>query len=79
MPLLTTTIVLVAGFTILTQSTFALNSDMGLLTAITIAFALFADFFLLPPLLMSIDSKTETVSNPKTSPTGATREEPIYR
>jgi predicted RND superfamily exporter protein len=31
------------------------NADMGLLTAITIAFALAADFLFLPPLLMKLD------------------------
>ena len=53
--LLVTTIVLVAGFLVLAQSTFKLNSDMGLLTSITIAFALLADFIFLPPLLMKLD------------------------
>jgi len=53
--LLVTTIVLVAGFLVLAQSAFKLNSDMGLLTSITIAFALLADFLFLPPLLMKID------------------------
>ena len=55
--LLVTTLVLVAGFMVLTQSAFKLNSDMGLLTAITIALALAADFFFLPPLLMKLDKK----------------------
>ena len=53
--LLVTTIVLVAGFLVLAQSAFKLNSDMGLLTSITIAFALLADFLFLPPLLMKLD------------------------
>ena len=53
--LLVTTLVLIAGFAVLTQSPFKLNSDMGLLTAITIAFALLADFLFLPPLLMKVD------------------------
>ena len=53
--LLVTTIVLVAGFLVLSQSTFKLNSDMGLLTSITIALALLADFIFLPPLLMKVD------------------------
>ena len=53
--LLVTTIVLVAGFLVLAQSAFKLNSDMGLLTSITIAFALLADFLFLPPLLMKVD------------------------
>ena len=53
--LLVTTLVLVAGFMVLTQSAFKLNADMGLLTAITIAIALVVDFIFLPPLLMKVD------------------------
>jgi len=51
-----TTFVLVAGFTVLAQSSFKLNSDMGLLTAITILIALIIDFLFLPPLLMKLDN-----------------------
>ena len=51
----TTSIVLIAGFMVLSQSPFELNAGMGLLTAITIAFALAADFLLLPTLLMALD------------------------
>lgn len=47
-----TSLVLIIGFGILALSTFELNSSMGLLTAITIALALIADFLFLPPLLM---------------------------
>jgi predicted RND superfamily exporter protein len=54
-----TSMILVAGFMILAQSSFKQNSDMGLLAAVTIIFALVADFFLLPPLLMKIDGPTE--------------------
>jgi predicted RND superfamily exporter protein len=50
-----TTMVLVAGFLVLSRSAFELNSSMGLMTAITIAIALFIDFFFLPPLLMQLD------------------------
>jgi len=57
--LLVTTIVLVAGFLVLAQSSFKLNSDMGLLTSITIALALLADFLFLPPLLMKLDRKSQ--------------------
>jgi len=53
----TTSIVLIAGFMVLTQSPFKLNSGMGLLTAITIGMALIADFLLLPTLLMTLDKK----------------------
>jgi len=58
-----TTLVLIAGFMVLAQSSFKLNADMGLLTAITIGIALIIDFLFLPPLLMLIDkdkSKTRT-------------------
>eukprot|EP00439_Symbiodinium_sp_Y106_P089745 s1_g2281.t1 len=54
-----TTFVLVAGFMVLTLSPFRLNSDMGLLTAITIAVALVVDFLLLPSLLMAVDKKRQ--------------------
>ncbi len=55
MALTVTTLVLIAGFMVLYQSPFKLNSDMGLMTAITIAFALAADFLFLPPLLMKVE------------------------
>ena len=53
--LLTTSLVLVAGFFVVSLSSFELNAGMGKLTALVIALALFADFFLLPPLLMKVD------------------------
>jgi hypothetical protein len=52
-----TTISLVCGFLVLTQSGFKMNSEMGLLSAITIAMALIMDFLLLPALLMRVDTK----------------------
>ncbi len=53
----TSSVVLFAGFYVLTFSGFRLNSDMGLLTAIALAFALAADFLFLPPLLMKLERK----------------------
>jgi len=53
--IIVTSIVLVAGFMVLAQSTFALNSQMALLTSIAISMALLADFLLLPVLLMRMD------------------------
>ena len=50
---------LVAGFLVLAQSAFELNSGMGLLTAITIALALFIDFLFLPPLLIKFEEKAD--------------------
>lgn len=55
--LLTTTIILVCGFLVLAISSFRLNSDMGLLTAIVISIALAVDFLLLPPVLMKFEEK----------------------
>jgi len=53
--LLVTTIVLAAGFLVLSMSAFELNSAMGLLTAITIVIALIIDFLFLPPLLIALE------------------------
>ena len=58
MALWVTSIALVAGFLVLSMSDFKLNSGMGLLTAITITFALIADFLFLPPLLMKLEGKS---------------------
>jgi predicted RND superfamily exporter protein len=52
-----TTIVLVAGFSVLMFSSFGFNSDMGKLTAITIVVALVLDLLLLPALLLAVDKK----------------------
>ena len=57
--LFVTTVILVAGFGILSQSSFDLNSAMGKLTVITTTFALIADFFLLPTVLMRIEPVRE--------------------
>ena len=50
-----TSIILVAGFMVLAQSSFALNSQMALLTSVAILMALFVDFLLLPVLLLRVD------------------------
>ena len=53
MALIITTVVLVAGFMVLAQSSFLLNSSVAKLTSITVVLALVVDFFLLPPLLIA--------------------------
>jgi predicted RND superfamily exporter protein len=53
--LIVTTAVLVGGFSIMAMSSFDMNSGMGKLTALTLTFALIADFLLLPALLMKVD------------------------
>jgi hypothetical protein len=55
--LVVTSLVLIAGFFVLTFSAFQLNSNMAIMTAVTIVFAIVADFLLLPPLLMALDGK----------------------
>jgi predicted RND superfamily exporter protein len=54
-PLLITSGVLIIGFLVLVFSDFQLNAELGLLTAITLGFALLMDFLLLPPILMWMD------------------------
>jgi len=51
-----TTLVLVAGFSMLALSSFKPNGDMGLMVSIVISIALILDFLLLPPLLLLLDS-----------------------
>jgi len=70
-----TTFVLVAGFTVLAQSTFKMNADMGFLTALTIFVALVVDFLFLPPLLMLLDKrKNVAAANDDVMPDSANKE-----
>lgn len=62
MALFITSFALVAGFLVLSMSAFELNAGMGQLTAITITVALFADFLLLPPLLMRMEGAKHEAS-----------------
>ncbi len=57
--LVVTTVILVAGFMVLSTSAFEMNASMGLLTSITILLALIIDFFTLPPLLLWLDGDKE--------------------
>jgi predicted RND superfamily exporter protein len=54
-PLVITTIVLVAGFSVLMLSHFTVNAKMGIMISATICIALIFDFLLLPALLMKFD------------------------
>lgn len=57
--MLSTTIILVAGFVVLSFSGFKVNSDMGIMTTLTITLALVMDFLFLPVLLMLIEEKKD--------------------
>lgn len=59
-----TTVVLVAGFSVLAMSSFRLNADMGQLSAIVIFIALVVDFLFLPTLLMLFDKKAYLQETP---------------
>ncbi|HCG6025942.1 TPA: MMPL family transporter [Vibrio parahaemolyticus] len=59
-----TTVVLVAGFSVLAMSSFRLNADMGQLSAIVIFIALVVDFLFLPTLLMLFDKKAYLQERP---------------
>ena len=67
--LVVTTLVLMAGFFVLGQSSFAMNNGMARLTVIIMALALAIDFFLLPGLLIFFgkleDKKALRKENPQ--------------
>ncbi len=46
------TVILMAGFSVLTYSAFQINAELGLITTLTIGLALAIDFLLLPGLLL---------------------------
>jgi len=63
--LVTTTVVLIAGFAVLSTSSFALNSYMARITVIIIISALIIDFILLPALLLITSKETEETASKK--------------
>ncbi|MFV2057626.1 MAG: RND family transporter [Thiohalomonadales bacterium] len=66
--LIITTVVLTAGFSVLMFSSFKLNFDLGLITALTIALALMVDFLLLPALLLKFDTQDYAISKNESRP-----------
>jgi predicted RND superfamily exporter protein len=62
--LIVTSVVLVAGFLVLTTSDFAMNSKTGLSVSIVIVCALFTVLLFLPPMLMKIDRRDSPISEP---------------
>jgi REP element-mobilizing transposase RayT len=51
----TTSAVLILGFSLFTLSSFRINFEMGLLVSIIFALGLFAEFLLLPPILLAYE------------------------
>jgi len=69
------TIILTAGFFVMTTSAFKMNVDLGLMTMLAIGFALILDFLLLPALLLLGKRKQEVSKAPEAvlpAPTAAT-------
>ena len=65
-----TTIILAAGFSVLVTSTFKLNADLGLLTAIAVILAMLINFLLLPAMFLVADRRRRApaLAAPKTQP-----------
>lgn len=63
-----TTVILAAGFSVLVTSTFKLNADLGLLTAITVVLAMLINFLLLPALFLIAGNRHQDIA-----PAGATQ------
>jgi len=61
--LITTSVVLAAGFILLAISHMNTSATIGILMAITLVFALLVDFFLLPPLLIYFDRNQNNPTN----------------
>lgn len=61
-----TSAILIAGFAILSLSAFRINQELGLLTAVTLVCALFADFLLLPALLLTVDKDKNSIKTKET-------------
>ncbi len=66
-----TTVILVAGFCILVTSTFKLNADLGLLTAIAVVLAMIVNFTLLPALFLIYDKALSVASEAPAVPINA--------
>ena len=60
MPIVVNTVILAAGFFVMTTSAFKMNVDLGLTTILSIVGALILDFLLLPALLLFGRSKEQS-------------------
>ncbi|MEH6467829.1 MAG: efflux RND transporter permease subunit, partial [Porticoccus sp.] len=61
MAIVVNTIILIVGFLVLTTSAFKMNVDMGLMTIMSILFALLLDFLFLPALLLVMGKDKSSV------------------
>jgi uncharacterized protein len=63
-----TSAVLIMGFGLFTLSSFKINYEMGFLTAIIFALGLFAEFLLVPPILLGYEDMRRKLFNPNKQP-----------
>ena len=68
MAIVVNTIILIVGFLVLTTSAFKMNVDMGLMTIMSILFALLLDFLFLPALLLVLEKDKSSAPNDDASP-----------
>ena len=68
MAIVVNTIILIVGFLVLTTSAFKMNVDMGLMTIMSILFALLLDFLFLPALLLVLGKDKSSAPNDDASP-----------
>ena len=70
MAIVVNTIILTAGFLVMTTSAFKMNVDLGLMTVLAIVFALILDFLFLPAMLLlgKRDKESKTVERLELQP-----------
>jgi predicted RND superfamily exporter protein len=73
-----TTLALVAGFMVLAFSGYRMNSEMGLMSALTISLALVLDFLFLPTLLMKAEEKKNEIFNHETDETNIDQYDGVF-
>jgi len=69
--LVVTTIILTFGFLVMTLSTFQMNQQLGMMTAVTMVLALIMDFTLLPALLLIGKQENVPVTEDNPQPASA--------
>ena len=70
--LLFTSITLIAGYTVLTMSSFSLNSSLGLMSALTVVAALLVINILLPSIILFVDRAEQRVADERLANTPLT-------
>lgn len=70
-PIIASTVTLAAGFLILSQSSYRMNAEMGLLSALMVIVAMVFDLVVLPALLLMLDRRRTPQSEDAAAPVDA--------